>query len=1166
MSKKHNESFNEEKEETSKDEEIMLDFSKIKGFFARKKKVVTQKHEKNVSPVTESKKEDEEIQVDVKAIGNFFKKYGVFFLILIPIILSSFFRAYPVYLPATDSWAEESVNRYFQTQIAVTINQQYPNLPEANRQALIQKEIEKIYQTKGDDIEKEIESTSQYFKSRMQDENGNTYLLAIDPYLWFSLARNYIRDSSTGLGDSVNEKGDHVFSLRNGRMDKGTTPLKFVTAFEIMLYKVVSFFNNDASLMKVIFFVPLILIGIAIIPAFFIARRIAGNIAGLFAGIIIAINSALLSRTPAGFSDTDAYNIIFPLFIVWTFMIAIGAKDIKKTAIFGMVTGFLFGLYSISWLGWGHLLIILIATLGVSFFYYLGVNRKELLEKGFGHILKIDSLKYNIVTGISFFVSSVIFISLFRGFQTFVNAGFSSVISFTTLKEVAVTTLWPNVLTTVAEFNEVNLSNIISQMGGILFFLIALMGISFAFLYKSKNSIKDTSVFIGSSIVWYFIVIQLLLKQSVTILPLMILLSIPFIFQYIISIIKQRKRFTIEYAALLLIWFIATLYSFTKGTRFAILLTPSFAICFGIAIGVMFLFLVKLFHKEFKIDQTITKIVLIVIFCLIIINPIKSAHSIAKGEIPSMNDAWYESLTGIRDASEDAIITSWWDFGHWFYAISERRVTFDGANQGRRIHWVGKTLLEDEEDLAVGMLRMLNCGQEESFKVFNKNFNHLKEYDPSEPNTVGTIILMDEVMKENDRENAKKILLREGFSGKEAEETLDYTHCENLIDQYFIASDDMIGKSGVWAHFGSWDFEKALTWQTINKINSPEEGISKLMDNFGVEDRTEAENMYYEIRSTKADKWVSEWPGYASGIQGCTKEGSTLKCTTGLIVDLDTYDAKITTKDGSVHVTSLVYPEGDKIITKSFEDKEDVYPISAVLIPKDNGEYNNILTVPEIASSLFTKLFFLEGHGLKHFKLFSYKQSVTGNQIYVYKVEWEPGNPNIMNVLIPSEEDIIVNSSEEAEEKEEEIRASHILVNSSEEAEEIIGLLNDGTDFSDLAKERSSCSSSTSGGDLGWFGKGRMVKEFEDAVFALEKGEITQNPVKTQFGYHIITVTGKRGGINDFKEEKAAQENTIDSTLTNLSDDENKDYSSDRNTEPDNKTEESNLSAIFNIS
>jgi len=94
---------------------------------------------------------------------------------------------------------------------------------------------------------------------------------------------------------------------------------------------------------------------------------------------------------------------------------------------------------------------------------------------------------------------------------------------------------------------------------------------------------------------------------------------------------------------------------------------------------------------------------------------------------------------------------------------------------------------------------------------------------------------------------------------------------------------------------------------------------------------------------------------------------------------------------------------------------------------------------------------------------------------------------------------------------EEEVRARHILVSTDDEAKALIAELKKGGAFDKLAKEKSTDKASgAEGGDLGWFKKSDMVKEFADAAFALKKGELTDTPVKTQFGYHVIKLEDRR--------------------------------------------------------
>jgi peptidyl-prolyl cis-trans isomerase C len=92
----------------------------------------------------------------------------------------------------------------------------------------------------------------------------------------------------------------------------------------------------------------------------------------------------------------------------------------------------------------------------------------------------------------------------------------------------------------------------------------------------------------------------------------------------------------------------------------------------------------------------------------------------------------------------------------------------------------------------------------------------------------------------------------------------------------------------------------------------------------------------------------------------------------------------------------------------------------------------------------------------------------------------------------------------------EELHARHILVETEEEAREVIGLLDGGADFAELAKERSTGPSGPKGGDLGYFTADQMVPEFSEAAAALEPGSYTKEPAKTQFGWHVIKLEDRR--------------------------------------------------------
>lgn len=117
---------------------------------------------------------------------------------------------------------------------------------------------------------------------------------------------------------------------------------------------------------------------------------------------------------------------------------------------------------------------------------------------------------------------------------------------------------------------------------------------------------------------------------------------------------------------------------------------------------------------------------------------------------------------------------------------------------------------------------------------------------------------------------------------------------------------------------------------------------------------------------------------------------------------------------------------------------------------------------------------------------------------------------------------------------EEEVRARHILVAEEEEARKVADEIKAGKDFEEAAKEYSTCPSKERGGDLGFFSRGKMVPEFEEAAFGLEVGELS-HLVKTQFGYHIIKTENKKApSVKKFEEVKGQIEQYLFRQKTTL--------------------------------
>ena len=924
------------------EEEINIDFSKITKFFKKSKK-----HKKVKEEISS---DEEEISIDFTKVKKFTKKYSMFLLILIPIFLAIFFRAYPASLPITDDWAKSSVYNSIQTNILNEINQQYPNLPDINKQRLVEEQFNILLKENKADIEPQVEQLSNYFKSRLQDDSGQTYLLAIDPYLWYGFARNY--DRNKHFGNEIID-GESRYTLRGLRADRLGSKVSFnINSFFLAkIHKIIKIFNPNQTVMASVFLAPIILMALAIIPAFFIGYRLKGKMAGFFTALLIAINPSIIGRTAGGFSDTDPYHILFPLLAIWMLIELLKRDSWKEKVVFSSLLGLTYVIYSKIWMAWFVFDIIIGAII---------------LNLILQYFIKHKNLKKDI-SSIFIFLGSA---SIFNGIYVLLTKSGSffgalievpktllvSPLQALAVKDVAVTTLWPNVLTTVAELNKGSIGQIINTIGGK--FLLALS------------------------------LISIIIMAYVS--------------------IKKRKPIYMALTGLIIAYyFVVSTATTLAGMRFAMFIIPPFAISIGYLLDYIIHKLPKTIKKGIQVNETISKTIVFII-CILVVSPqLMQASNIGKSEIPSMNDAWYTSLTKIKDNTSDAIITSWWDFGHWFVAIAERRVTFDGGDQGERIHWVGKSLLVNEENTSIGLLRILNCGQERPPHILEDIFND---------DTVKSIDILNKIVLVNDKTTAIEILKQEGLSESQIDDVIKVTYCEDLIEQYYITSEDMVGKAGVWAHFGSWNFHKASMYQSVKKLDSVQ-GTELLKNKFNLTEE-QSSQYYYEIQSTEADRWISPWPSYVSGQGPCQKqENNTLICSNNVggqglqfKIDLNTMEATLPTSQGEIYPYSITYATNNSIKEKTFENPE--FPYSIILIPQDNG-FKNLLSMPELASSTFTKLFFFEGHGMECFSKFDERNQITGGKIQVWKVDFDCQQENHIYFQEKTEENIIIAQAEE---------------------------------------------------------------------------------------------------------------------------------------------------------
>ena len=174
--------------------------SRKKRFYKEEKEVQTEKVEESHSEKREQKKTSKSDLID------FFKKnkktIGIVFVILlflIPVYLSANLRLYPTHLPVTYDWAQESVENFYRTNIRDDIENKYAYLPAANREEIIERELNRVFVEQKDEVEAQVEEVSENIKQSFKDEDGYTYLIAIDPWMHYQYTNLFKQSFMTGL-------------------------------------------------------------------------------------------------------------------------------------------------------------------------------------------------------------------------------------------------------------------------------------------------------------------------------------------------------------------------------------------------------------------------------------------------------------------------------------------------------------------------------------------------------------------------------------------------------------------------------------------------------------------------------------------------------------------------------------------------------------------------------------------------------------------------------------------------------------------------------------------------------------------------------------------------------------------------------------------------------
>jgi len=838
------------------------------------------------------------------------KKHVLLILCLGSVLgLNIYFRLFPAYFPQFKAQAKETIEDRVYQEISKDIDKKFSDFATLARDKLIGRAVAEYNKNNKKTIKSQINGEYSKLKDRYQDESGQTYLLELDGWSWARYTDNVLRFGRPGDRIVAGEQIDSLMLAPSG------SPLSwnsFLFYFCAWGYKLLLLFNKSIPLLRFLFYIPVFFAIIFIITLYMFCFYRWGNLGAVIACLFVGLSPIFLSRSCAGWFDTDILNLLFPLLILWVYLKAYAAVYLKARIFCLVFSAFCLGLFSFTWGYWWFIfLLIFVYELYFSATLFLPLHRYKQAN--------LTLAKQHLFSFGLFTVSGLLGVVLFSGVGPLKYLYFQ-IEQALNLNNPLMISVWPNVYYTVAELGKPNLAGLNGYIGGPV-----LSVSSFAFLVMLFLRTRHKS---GN-------------------------------FSF------QRECITI-----LTFWFLAMLFACFKGTRFIIFLLLPLGVSLGWVIS-------EAYHFFKKKNMAVTVFVMLVFLSILAQSCLTNAYNAAEHAFPLMTDTWHNLLVKIKNQTPaNAVINSWWDYGDWYKAVSGRRVIFDGQSQNEpQAYWMANVFISGNEEEALAILRMLNNGGNKAFNIINQRL-----LDPFK-----SLLLLKKILLSKCEE--AKVTLLEFLPPGEADNVLRL-----LFDKpqaaYLIVDYTMLNKMGAISFLGNWDATKAYLAQGILKKEEKPKAIDYLLK-LGL-DKQKLQRRYEEaglIPPKNLNNWISRRTIFRGGLfRGIRVNDNLVVFNKNMIYN---------PKDNSVYLYSseagnYKMPKSVSVFSKGKLERFN-YPDNdldvAALIFKEPDSYRAILLDSQLTDSMFVRLYFFGGSGLKYFKPFS---EVNDGEKYirVFEINW----------------------------------------------------------------------------------------------------------------------------------------------------------------------------------
>lgn len=779
---------------------------------------------------------------------------------------------------------------------------------------------------------------------RYRDARGRRwpFLGDLDSYAWLRAARNLL-----GHGSACDPP------LDGGCRDALTmAPVGLATSHDrslhvaaiAALHRLLTAVDADFPLPASAFFVPVLAAMLGILPAFAIGRRLGGVIGGFIAAVVTSLQPLFLSRSIG--SDNDVWNVVLPLYMAWALIGAVQARRRRDQCLTALLAVAIAGLHAVSWSGWGFGFVVLLIGLGAA----LGVHAAAwAVRRRTWRVWAAPEVRTIALVMLLFAGGTALAAELIGAQESTASA--LRRLGAALLPDEAPAPVGdgvrPAALSMVGELSVPTLGSIAAQSYGHLLFFAGWLGMLLLLLPRRGWHTLHFMVLVAGTLLY-----RVLLAAVLPPVALVALLALPLVAAVAVEVREgdDADLGTAAAGALIAVWLLAALLYAFSASRFIMLLAAPLGIATGVAAGRLNGWLAEELRGWMPTRWLADALAGGAVLALVLL-PLRAGHATAAAYTPLVDSAWAGTFEGLRDTTPpDTIVSTWWDYGYWAKYYAERRVNADGGSLLTAVpYWLARAQTTADEAEAIGLLRMLDCGSDarpypegESGAMARLRRHGLDERAADE--AVAALAVRD-------RAAAADHLAGLGLDPAARDAVLAATHCEPPPAVLVLSTEQV--PLGGWWRLGRWRPGAAAEDQPAGLLlrdwtTCGDSGGERRCPVYAPDERgARIEAVVFPDGRPQEARIIVERDGAAVALAP-----SRLLLAGAMSVDI------VATGDPSA---------------------------PAVLL---DGQQRALIGRPEALASLYVRLLFLDGRGLRHFRKLDERTGARNQRVAAWAVEW----------------------------------------------------------------------------------------------------------------------------------------------------------------------------------